>query len=612
MNDMEDPRELHNEHSDDLLTEDSSDEYKDLMKEFQAKYDAIKQKKKARKEKQLKLQQQTREVSGSPSPSPAPVPVPKAIIPRSPSPDRRHKIQQKKSVYIPPINQRETKPKPSEKAANNFLNKLYDVSFQSNARSAQSIDYDKRRFEFNLTDYQFQPIDVTNDLEPITKQYLRKRYLTKDQFKRIIKETDPDLKFLKIDKLLAKVNKSNNYCEPMYTNWCLVGFVLNKSEVKIANKTNNKYCKLKVGNFQYSVDLMLFGGAVEKNHKVQPGDLIMVLNPIISKYELNFESNVTKTGFNLKIDDTNITSILEIGAIRDFGYCKHTNRQNNIRCTNVINPRNAELCDLHLDMKFKSSTRMELNGSIQMRSPQKTKQKMYMGSKAGTGYIRQLNEDTTITTMGGSTPDFQKFQDPKLLQTQVKRRKLLDERANEKLEKKLSNLPSSSLIDRLNLIKTKKPLSKVLEAEKTKEHGFSGSMISQIGFDPTSKPDNGKTSPSRKKKEVSRLQELYEISLETSKSRSLSSSKEDKQSKTKKWKENLMHLKEYEKNVSSQPLSTTNYTNTLDATFPPLIRKRNKHNMVPLDDDSDDDDIAIEFDNDDAKKQYAKMLIRNK
>ena len=82
----------------------------------------------------------------------------------------------------------------------NFLNKLYETSNKHDKEDAHKIDFSKRRFEFQLDKYTFTPKDVVDDLEPISKLYLRRRYLAQLQIADIIAETDSNMKFLKIDK----------------------------------------------------------------------------------------------------------------------------------------------------------------------------------------------------------------------------------------------------------------------------------------------------------------------------------------------------------------------------------------------------------------------------
>ncbi|KAL6453274.1 MCM10 Minichromosome maintenance protein 10 [Candida maltosa Xu316] len=531
---MDDPR-YETVVSDDVLTEDSSDELKDLVKEFELKYEKIKQKKKEK----AKLAE---------------------------------KIKQEKA-YKHVEHKQDDSNKPS-----NFLNKLYDASSSSLNSSQQQIDYSKRKFEFELDDVEYKATDAPDELESISKIHLRKRYLSRSQVDNAIKQIDPEMKFLKIEKFLAKTHKSNNYAEPQYSNWCLVCFVLSKSPVQIAaNKA--KYMKLKVGNFMNAIDLIIFDKACEKYRKLQPGDLLFILNPIINKFEIQIAQDQWKSGFTLKMDTSNMASILEVGSVRDFGVCKFIKRNDNSRCTNIINIKNQELCDVHLDMKFKSSSRMELNGSVTIRSPKKNKKNMYLDNK-GTGFIKQYNEDTNLVGMMHPSPfDMKKYQDPKILETQIKRRKLLDDRANEKLEKKLSKLGSKSLLSSLQLAKGKD----VSVHTDSKNKGFPSSMISQIGFDPT-----GLSNDLNKAKKGSRLQELHDLSAKTSAKKTLATSKEDKDMKKTKWRSNI----------------------SFETKKRDLLKVDNRKRVVMSDDDDDDDDIDIQFDSEEAKKRYAEMTSK--
>ena len=175
-------------------------------------------------------------------------------VPRTPEKAKVHLdklVEEPKQRIFPKKEPRDSKIKES-----NFLNKLYETSNKHDEEDAHKIDFSKRRFEFQLDKYTFTPKDVVDDLEPISKLYLRRRYLAQLQIADIIAETDSNMKFLKIDKFLAKTHKSNNYAEPKYCNWCLVAFVVRKDPVQVA-ANNSKYIKLKVGNFMNSVDLML-------------------------------------------------------------------------------------------------------------------------------------------------------------------------------------------------------------------------------------------------------------------------------------------------------------------------------------------------------------------
>ncbi|CAI5757376.1 unnamed protein product [Candida verbasci] len=468
--------------SDDLLSEDSSDEMKDLLKEYQLKLEQLKKKKREKKEREaneLKLPQVSR------------------------SPEKKKVEVEAERRIVAPI---EDKPKAEEKPKSNFLNKLLQSSIQK--EPAKNINYNDRKFEFELTDYKFQPKEV-NEVEPLFGEYLRKRYIPKEQVNQILSETDPNLKILKVEKLLAKTNSTNQYKEPMYTNWCLIGFITFKSDIKISQKNNSKYLKFKIGSFSHYVDLIMFDGLIDKYHKLQPGDLVIVLNPNIRKYEYK-QDGQAKFGFNLAIDGD---SILEIGAIRDFGYCKSIYPK---QCCNVINISNQELCDIHLDSKFKKSSRMELN-SVQMRSPKKRNN----NSNTNFAHEKEINEDSKF--YGGATDKL----NPRLYQksistTQSKRRRLLDERANKSLEDKLFRLEKTTnpLVSTLNLSSTEKP-KKPISKQQQQEHEIN------------------------KHKDL--LKDLKGFTSQYNKNRFLDQSEDSKLSRIEKWKLNVKRLEKIKK-----------------------------------------------------------------
>ncbi|CAK9436890.1 uncharacterized protein LODBEIA_P14120 [Lodderomyces beijingensis] len=597
----------------DLLSEDSSEEYKNLVKEFELKVEALKKKKK--KEESLK-QRSKRQLKEYTTPE----------VPASPEKKNRRKederkLEQEDEVLLSLAAVKQSKP-------SQFLSKLYDANLNKQAERAQSIDYSRRRFVFDFAKIKYEPRDVTNDACPISGHYLRKRYLSNQEVTEIINDTDPEMKFLKVDKLLAKTHKENNYAEPLYTNWCLAAFVIQKSDV-LYTKADKKYMKLKIGNFDHSVDLVLFDDAFNKNWKLQQGDLILVLNPYINKYEIKIGEGKFKTGFNLKLDNSNIESILEIGSVRDFGICSFQRRSDNQRCLNVVNITKQKLCDIHIDMKFKQSTRMELNGTVSMRSPSKNKTKIYMSynnkalSSSSTlsasawmtpGFIKEFNEDSSFTSSGGmSKIDSDKFHDPKILQTQLKKRKLMNERANAALEQKLSKLSKhNSIVESLNL----KPSNSMSNraSPTTSESHFPHSMISKIGFDPTlseAKNPIKKTTPSS-----AQIEELYQLSQRNSTKKSLGVSAEDKQAKLKLWRSNIANLKNYDSKVQSSSLnaSTVSVANLLPhakskSTVVSPQRKR-KARVVDDGDSEDDDDgeLDIEFGDDALRAKYAKMV----
>ena len=75
-------------------------------------------------------------------------------------------------------------------------------------------------------------------------------------------------------------------------------------------------------------------------------------------------------------------------------------------------------------------------------------------NKNGSGFIKQYNEESTVIgTSYGSPLDPKTIPRPESTQNQIKRRKLIDDKAKEMLEQKLSKLGSASLLNNLQLSK---------------------------------------------------------------------------------------------------------------------------------------------------------------
>ena len=89
------------------------------------------------------------------------------------------------------------------------------------------------------------------------------------------------------------------------------------------------------------------------------------------------------------------------------------------------------------------------------------------------------------------------------------------------LEQKLSKLGSASLLNNLQL--SKKEATDKLASDRLKSKGFTNTMISHIGFDPTGTSLNqNSTLLGSKLMEKSRARELHDLSVETSGHKSLS------------------------------------------------------------------------------------------
>lgn len=574
--DMDDPRDTANQ--EDLLTEDSEDDYNDLLKEFQTKYDKLKSEKRAKKAMKDPSEDHKKEIANEDEEVLSDEEIISEILP-----------------IVEPIR---NIPKPS-----NFINKLYQLNKES---TTSKVDFTERKFSFEGLK-KTAPIDISVDeLEPTSNQYLRKRYVNEGSLKTIMKDTDKNIKILKIDKLLAKTNKSNNYKEPEYSNWSFLGFIVKKFQPK-TGRDKKKFMRLLVGDFNRTIDLMLFGKAFDRYWKLREGDLIMILNPRVNKYQIKITDELQDgskeiEGFNLTLDGFNPDCLIAIGALRDYGTCTAIKKSDSLKCENVINVKMSTLCEFHLDQRFKGNQnrRMELNsgGGAQMRSPKKNKQVIYANRSGSVEFMQNektYNEDSTVFLFQNNEKS--KYYDPKLLTKNSDKRRKMDEQANEALKKRLlANLSNISKLKSLNLVKES-------TAKDPKQRSFSHKMISKIGYDPTINQQvniNAKVEKSDNKL----IQELYELSHEKSKNRSLETSSKDIESRKERWKSNLQTSKKYEREVKQRPIN--NPFGRVEDIRTKLVDKTKRKNVVV--DSESDSDIEIEFDTEEMKQAFNNRL----
>lgn len=175
-NEMNDPRDETID-SDTVLTEDSSDELKDLVKEFELKYEQLKKQKKLKKlaQKQQSKQKEHRDNQTE--------------VPQTPEKQKNKDVIEEVVTRRPEQDHKA----PVMKEPSNFVRKLYEANYSHSSDS--KIDYSKRMQEFRLHKYKSNPVTVNDELEPISKMYLRKRYLTSAQVEAAVEEIDSEMKF---------------------------------------------------------------------------------------------------------------------------------------------------------------------------------------------------------------------------------------------------------------------------------------------------------------------------------------------------------------------------------------------------------------------------------
>ena len=397
----------------------------------------------------------------------------------------------------------------------NFFSKFYD----NTKRDIKPELYDHREFSFETIPKHERDVDKR---EEFSQLFLKKEYYSAEQLKKLFNNK----KVLRVDKLFAKVT-APLYQEPQYVNWCLIGVVSNKSEPRMTKDSGygdkkRKYMKISISNLRLSVDLMLFGEAFSIYWKLRLGDVIAILNPSVNPWGTPYR------GFNLSLNDDS-NSIIEIGSARDFGYCNMLKRDNT-PCRAIINLRESDVCHYHQHLKYNQSQskRMELNGSVGMKSPtgkDGKKKSMYMtvGSDSRVTF-ETLNEQSEFY---GHEPGKNKgnYHDPQILQNlKAKRRKYRDNQENAKLESKLSQLPNGHQFERLGLIK-RHPAAGA-KNNYAHESAFHSNFLNKVGFDPAKGPYADSTEAiagiSQRKKQIpASIKELYQLSSEKSQKRKL-------------------------------------------------------------------------------------------
>lgn len=347
---MRDPREAQD---DVYLTEDSDDALADLEKEFE-----LKKQKLIAERARIKQESKNR---------------PQVNVERSPSPQRKKLradyFQQRVQVKPEPVGDQEVrgrlgeqgthgifrvKPMPKPEAPKSeFASRLLAMKTEQGPKG----DLSERIFEFENVP-EVLPFDtMPGEYDEFTGIELKSRRLPHN----ILLDLLHPIKVLGITKLLAKV-VAPKFEEPNYVNWCFVGMIVYKGQPKQA-LNGHKFLQLKVGDFVHTVDVMLFGSAFERFWKLQLGEIVVILNPRVKKFQGKFNMSVAE----------DLQSIVEIGSARHFGYCESTNK-NATRCKHVVDLSQTKLCSYHEEEKYRAqASRMELQGSVKLKDPRSTR-----------------------------------------------------------------------------------------------------------------------------------------------------------------------------------------------------------------------------------------------
>lgn len=497
----EDPRDQAPKDEHEILTEDSDDAFADLEKEFAVRKQKLMEERARKRDRSMNAVQ----------------------VERSPSPKRvkaEPKMGQigflmniKKEHPQRPIPQSTSAP-PLMKAfqrapsapTDRFASRLYE-----NENQTLNVNYNERIFEFeNIPATKLIPINHQNDKDSISGELLRRRYIEDYDLQRLLR----NVKILRISKLLAKVLPPR-YEEPIYSNWCFTGMIIYKSDPKTATN-GKKFLTLRIGNFNLTVDVFLFGEAFHKYWKLRCGDVVVILNPTVKKYG---------SGFNLSLLEP-IDNVLEIGALRYYGHCSALNKQGE-GCKFVVDLLKNELCSFHEESKFKRGSRMELQGSVKPKAPTNkqghTSQAFVSGTTNQPLYVQYANagfQEKDVVYNGGEQFNETKYDRPVKESEAAKLRK---RKANEKLRKQLLNsAPPSRLndLDKLGIVPQKELeiIARQNSLLKIKNQAFKNKFLTGMGYDPTYEKIQrlDKVKPTKSMEELRSLSKTKKVSLKPS------------------------------------------------------------------------------------------------
>lgn len=219
--------------------------------------------------------------------------------------------------------------------------------------------------------------DITN-YDPFSTLHLSKRILPHA----FLTRTFASKPILTLPSLLRLVHSPTYTLPPEYdTDFIVLGAIASKSSPlshKDAHKsttsettstaeaaeseqnTRGKYMVLTLTDLKWTCDLYLFTTAYTRFWKLTPGTLIAILNPSI----MPPPPGKSDTGrFSLTLNSSDDT-VLEIGTVRDLGWCSATKRDGK-QCGAWVDKRHTSVCEFHVDRVVERTRagRMEVNGT---------------------------------------------------------------------------------------------------------------------------------------------------------------------------------------------------------------------------------------------------------
>ncbi|EXJ57613.1 hypothetical protein A1O7_07962 [Cladophialophora yegresii CBS 114405] len=121
---------------------------------------------------------------------------------------------------------------------------------------------------------------------------------------------------------------------------------------------SRRFMAITLTDLIWTIDLYLFGTALPRYHRLNPGTVVAILNPGIMPPK---PGKSDSGAFSLTLSDDSDT-VLEIGHARDLGYCK-TLKKDGKECGSWVNAAKTDICEWHLNAEIQrtKAARMGVN-----------------------------------------------------------------------------------------------------------------------------------------------------------------------------------------------------------------------------------------------------------
>lgn len=382
-----------------------------------------------------------------------------------------------------------------------FLQKLEDARKDAQVKKERVRSVINSRI-FTFDDIQESEPHEVDEKEFYSGQQISRRYVDLEQLANFF----ADKKVLRIPKLFAKVAPPD-FEEPQYPNWLVIGILSGKTQPKTTSDGKGRYLFLTLTDFKFSIDISMFGSAMEKYNKLRLGDVIAVLNPDVyvkSDYTLD---SVRTFGLSIKHKGD---CLLEIAKAKNFGLCPSLKKDKSV-CRQPFNKAVESCCQFHQELRMRKTAgkRMEFQGSVRVTSPVKNgrKQQMLLGKPDKLGgwtnttivtdqsgpKINRVNSFRKLFSSGETHEKFFNSEtgEPTGMRRQLDqkhehRRKVKDMELQDNLARSMEGAKN---LKKFNAVDVRDPKENMTLEEKKAllRYAYQGTGLSNLGFDPSAK-----------------------------------------------------------------------------------------------------------------------------